>query len=235
MYADCGNFRKCILLWLYALDTQQKSLEPLHPMIQSSFLSFTELFQYMQKQLSPFNSTGQSQNSRDTASDALKIPATTSTSNAGVVSTLNNAGTSSPGGSNSTADGSMFNILNMYTQTVLKMLQQAVEEIKRGMNLIKQDQNVVSLNHHTTTHENDSNNNTINNHSVASSSSSANSSTQIHLDGHELVNATTTVNSSNVTSSASGSLNINKTTSSSLASSATASAPSDKNKETKGI
>lgn len=26
VYADCGNFRKCILLWLYALDTQQKSL-----------------------------------------------------------------------------------------------------------------------------------------------------------------------------------------------------------------
>jgi hypothetical protein len=55
VYADCGNFRKCILLWLYALDTQQKSLDPLHPMIQSSFLSFTELFQYMQKQLAPLN------------------------------------------------------------------------------------------------------------------------------------------------------------------------------------
>lgn len=125
VYADCGNFRKCILLWLYALDTQQKSLEPLHPMIQSSFLSFTELFQYMQKQLSPFNSQNNlsgmssSQNSRDTVSGD-----STSSKN---------------------TEGSMFNILNMYISTVLKMLQQAVEEIKRGMNLIKQDQKVATV------------------------------------------------------------------------------------------
>ena len=32
----------------------------------------------------------------------------------------------------------------MYISTVLKMLQQAVEEIKRGMNLIKQDQKVAT-------------------------------------------------------------------------------------------
>lgn len=34
----------------------------------------------------------------------------------------------------------MFNIQNMYTATVLKILQQAVEEIKRGLKLLKQQQ-----------------------------------------------------------------------------------------------
>ena len=157
MYADCGNFRKCILLWLYALDTQQKSLEPLHPMIQSSFLSFTELFQYMQKQLSPFNSahnlSGQSQNSRDTVNDSTSLvlgQGTSSSSNLPNATSANN-------------DGSMFNILNMYTQTVLKMLQQAVEEIKRGINLIKQDQTLNSSGANRSPTENDNNNNSINN------------------------------------------------------------------------
>ncbi|KFM62614.1 Protein fem-1-like protein, partial [Stegodyphus mimosarum] len=46
-YADNGNFDRCIQLWMYALHVQQKELEPLNPMIQSSFLSFVELFSYM--------------------------------------------------------------------------------------------------------------------------------------------------------------------------------------------
>merc|ERR1712038_233709 len=33
--------------WMYALDMQQKMLEPLSPMTQSSLLSFAELFSYM--------------------------------------------------------------------------------------------------------------------------------------------------------------------------------------------
>jgi hypothetical protein len=45
------------------------------------------------------------------------------------------AGTGANGGG-----GGMLNMLNMYTSTVLKILQQAVEEIKRGMVLIKQQQ-----------------------------------------------------------------------------------------------
>lgn len=219
VYADCGNFRKCILLWLYALDTQQKSLEPLHPMIQSSFLSFTELFQYMQKQLSPLNSaglTGQSQNSRDTASD-IKIAASSTATPA--VAGGNNAATSSTSNA-STADGSMFNILSMYTQTVLKMLQQAVEEIKRGMNLIKQDQQSSLLN-------NDNNNNSINNQAPATASSTSSPSSKkmpVELtneeDRHNL--ELSNVNSNTV----SDSLKISKSTSSSLS-------HSDKNKETK--
>ncbi|KAK3610172.1 hypothetical protein CHS0354_038811 [Potamilus streckersoni] len=47
LYADMGNFDRCILLWMYALDMQQKVLEPLSPMTQSSFLSFAELFSFM--------------------------------------------------------------------------------------------------------------------------------------------------------------------------------------------
>ena len=115
VYADCGNFRKCILLWLYALDTQQKCLEPLHPMIQSSLLSFTELFQYMQKQISPFNSSHNISGgggARDAGADFSK-----------------------PLG---TEANSMFNMLNMYTTTVIKIMNQAVEEIKRGLVLLKQ-------------------------------------------------------------------------------------------------
>jgi len=131
VYADCGNFRKCILLWLYALDTQQKCLEPLHPMIQSSFLSFTELFQYMQKQLSPMNSNGH----RD---------ATTTNNDITNKFSINER-------------NSMFSILNMYTATVLKILQQAVEEIKRGLKQLKLQQDKTAAD----SHSNDSSKNPI--------------------------------------------------------------------------
>lgn len=46
-YADIGNFDRCIQLWMYALDVQQKVLEPLSPMTQSSLLSFAELFSFI--------------------------------------------------------------------------------------------------------------------------------------------------------------------------------------------
>ncbi|XP_064474446.1 protein fem-1 homolog CG6966-like [Ornithodoros turicata] len=45
--ADLGDFPRCLRLWLYALDMQQKCLEPLSPMTQSSLLSFAELFYFM--------------------------------------------------------------------------------------------------------------------------------------------------------------------------------------------
>jgi len=47
VYADTGNFERCITLWMYALEMQQKILEPLSPMTQSSLLSFAELFSFM--------------------------------------------------------------------------------------------------------------------------------------------------------------------------------------------
>lgn len=47
VYADSGNFERCIRLWKYALDMQQNNLEPLSPMTASSFLSFAELFSYV--------------------------------------------------------------------------------------------------------------------------------------------------------------------------------------------
>ena len=47
VYADTGNFDRCIKLWMYALEMQQKVLEALNPMIQSSLLSFAELFSFM--------------------------------------------------------------------------------------------------------------------------------------------------------------------------------------------
>ncbi|XP_072457958.1 protein fem-1 homolog A [Notamacropus eugenii] len=47
VYADSGNFERCIHLWKYALDMQQSNLEPLSPMTASSFLSFAELFSYV--------------------------------------------------------------------------------------------------------------------------------------------------------------------------------------------
>lgn len=47
LYADMGNFDRCIQLWTYALVMQQSVLEPLSPMTQSSFLSFAELFSFM--------------------------------------------------------------------------------------------------------------------------------------------------------------------------------------------
>ncbi|XP_043909722.1 protein fem-1 homolog A-like [Protopterus annectens] len=47
VYADSGNFERCIHLWKYALDMQQNNLDPLSPMTASSFLSFAELFSYV--------------------------------------------------------------------------------------------------------------------------------------------------------------------------------------------
>ena len=41
MYADMGHFERCITLWMYALDMQQKMLEPLSLMTQSSLLRYT--------------------------------------------------------------------------------------------------------------------------------------------------------------------------------------------------
>ncbi|XP_063147021.1 protein fem-1 homolog A [Candoia aspera] len=47
VYADSGNFERCVNLWKYALEMQQGNLEPLSPMTASSFLSFAELFSYV--------------------------------------------------------------------------------------------------------------------------------------------------------------------------------------------
>ncbi|KAG8223155.1 hypothetical protein J437_LFUL000578 [Ladona fulva] len=47
VYADAGKFDRCITLWTYALDMQQRMLEPLNSMTQSSLFSFTELFSFM--------------------------------------------------------------------------------------------------------------------------------------------------------------------------------------------
>lgn len=47
LYADLGNFNRCISLWLYALEMQMSALEPLSAMTMSSFLSFAELFAFM--------------------------------------------------------------------------------------------------------------------------------------------------------------------------------------------
>ena len=47
VYADLGDFDRCIILWMYATDMQQANLDPLNLMTQSSFLSFAELFSFM--------------------------------------------------------------------------------------------------------------------------------------------------------------------------------------------
>lgn len=47
LYADAGKFGRCMELWNYALDMQQRMLEPLNPMTVSSLSSFTELFSYL--------------------------------------------------------------------------------------------------------------------------------------------------------------------------------------------
>uniref|UniRef100_A0A9J8DB09 Uncharacterized protein n=1 Tax=Cyprinus carpio carpio TaxID=630221 RepID=A0A9J8DB09_CYPCA len=47
VYADSGDFERCIRLWKYALDMQQSNLDPLSPMTASSFLSFAELFSFV--------------------------------------------------------------------------------------------------------------------------------------------------------------------------------------------
>ena len=46
-YADSGNYCRCIRLWIYALDMQQKVFDPFNTMTQSSLLSFVELFSLM--------------------------------------------------------------------------------------------------------------------------------------------------------------------------------------------
>ena len=46
VYADMGHFERCITLWMYALDMQQKILEPLSPMTQSLLLILAELFSF---------------------------------------------------------------------------------------------------------------------------------------------------------------------------------------------
>ncbi|TRY64792.1 hypothetical protein DNTS_004399 [Danionella cerebrum] len=47
VYADAGDFGRCVCLWRYALELQQRSLEPLSPLTASSLLSFAELFSFM--------------------------------------------------------------------------------------------------------------------------------------------------------------------------------------------
>ncbi|KAK3513214.1 hypothetical protein QTP70_009736 [Hemibagrus guttatus] len=47
VYADSGDFERCVSLWKYALDMQQSNLDPLSPMTASSFLSFAELFSFV--------------------------------------------------------------------------------------------------------------------------------------------------------------------------------------------
>lgn len=113
-------------------------------MIQSSFLSFTELFQYMQKQLPQFITSSSQQQQRDVMmGDSVETgggvgqwyPGGQNNGSGGGVVAI--AGT---GANGANGGGVMLNMLNMYTSTVLKILQQAVEEIKRGMVLIKQQQ-----------------------------------------------------------------------------------------------
>lgn len=47
VYADSGDFARCITLWKYALAMQQEHLDALNQLTQSSFLSFAELFSFM--------------------------------------------------------------------------------------------------------------------------------------------------------------------------------------------
>ncbi|XP_065560457.1 protein fem-1 homolog C-like isoform X2 [Artemia franciscana] len=47
VYADSGQFQRCLQLWMYALEMQQTLLEPLNCLTLSSFLSFVELFNHM--------------------------------------------------------------------------------------------------------------------------------------------------------------------------------------------
>nr|XP_002121288.1 protein fem-1 homolog CG6966-like [Ciona intestinalis] len=57
VYADSGDFEKCVKLWMYALDMQRTNLEPLYPMTLSSLLSFAELFSFMQQHRSHMSSS----------------------------------------------------------------------------------------------------------------------------------------------------------------------------------
>ncbi|XP_076643684.1 protein fem-1 homolog CG6966 isoform X2 [Halictus rubicundus] len=47
VYADGGQFNRCIELWNYALDVQQSILEPLDPVTQTSLSNFNDLFNFM--------------------------------------------------------------------------------------------------------------------------------------------------------------------------------------------
>lgn len=58
VYADAGQFDRCVSLWTYALDMQQRMLEPLNPMTQSSLFSFTELFSFMMSERSRIRGAG---------------------------------------------------------------------------------------------------------------------------------------------------------------------------------
>jgi hypothetical protein len=84
-------------------------------MIQSSFLSFTELFQYMQKQMSPNH-------------DDYKPTQTTNMLNMYTGATRSYRSPAYPFDSNS--------LILLFQGTVLKILHQAVEEIKRGLDTL---------------------------------------------------------------------------------------------------
>ena len=47
VYADMGNFKRCITIWLYIIDMQQKILEPLSPRTLASLFNFAKLFSFM--------------------------------------------------------------------------------------------------------------------------------------------------------------------------------------------
>ncbi|XP_076288079.1 protein fem-1 homolog CG6966 isoform X2 [Lasioglossum baleicum] len=47
VYADGGQFNRCIELWNYALDVQQSVLDPLDPLTQTSLSNFNDLFNFM--------------------------------------------------------------------------------------------------------------------------------------------------------------------------------------------
>ena len=76
VYADMGHFERCITLWMYALDMQQKMLEPLSPMTQSSLLSFAELFSFMMSEgrSRVLNNNGNSGAQRQQAQQQLHQP-----------------------------------------------------------------------------------------------------------------------------------------------------------------
>jgi ankyrin repeat protein/tetratricopeptide (TPR) repeat protein len=47
LYADMGDLDSCFRLWIYALELQQKHLDPLSPETESSLISFAELLSFM--------------------------------------------------------------------------------------------------------------------------------------------------------------------------------------------
>jgi len=66
-----GQFERCITLWMYALDMQQKMLEPLSPMTQSSLLSFAELFSYMMSETRHGNNNINGNNGNESLAGAM--------------------------------------------------------------------------------------------------------------------------------------------------------------------